>query len=92
LASRLIAVLFPLTEQLARFSSVRVTRRVIGVHAFHQLAVSLERHGNLLFPRGDVEGCLREHRRSLDLAREAGSAELEAAALGGLGDAERSLM
>jgi len=45
-------------------------------------------HGNLLFPRGDVEGCLREHRRSLDLAREAGSAELEAAALGGLGDAE----
>lgn len=45
-------------------------------------------HGNLLFPRGDVEGCLREHRYSLDLAREAGSAELEAAALGGLGDAE----
>ncbi len=45
-------------------------------------------HGNLLFPRGDVEGCLREHRRSLDLAREAGSAELEAAARGGLGDAE----
>jgi len=45
-------------------------------------------HGNLLFPQGDVEGCLREHRRSLALAREAGSAELEAAALGGLGDAE----
>ncbi|WFU41341.1 AAA family ATPase [Bradyrhizobium sp. CB82] len=45
-------------------------------------------HGNLLFPRGDVEGCLREHRQSLALAREVGSAELEAAALGGLGDAE----
>jgi class 3 adenylate cyclase/tetratricopeptide (TPR) repeat protein len=45
-------------------------------------------HGNLLFPRGDLEGCLREHRRSFDLARQAGSAELEAAALGGLGDAE----
>jgi len=45
-------------------------------------------HGNLLFPRGDLEGCLREHRLSFDLAREAGSAELEAAALGGLGDAE----
>ena len=45
-------------------------------------------HGNLLFPSGDVEGCLREHRCSLDLAREAGSAELEAAALGGVGDAE----
>jgi class 3 adenylate cyclase/tetratricopeptide (TPR) repeat protein len=45
-------------------------------------------HGNLLFPKGDLEGCLREHRLSFDLAREAGSAELEAAALGGLGDAE----
>jgi class 3 adenylate cyclase/predicted ATPase len=45
-------------------------------------------HGNLLFPQGDLEGCLREHRFSFDLARQAGSAELEAAALGGLGDAE----
>jgi tetratricopeptide (TPR) repeat protein len=45
-------------------------------------------HGNLLFPRGDMEGCLREHQRSLELARRVGSPELEAAALGGLGDAE----
>ncbi|MDH3669200.1 MAG: AAA family ATPase [Paracoccaceae bacterium] len=44
--------------------------------------------GNLLFPRGDTEGCLREHGLALDLARQAGSAELEAAALGGLADAE----
>jgi tetratricopeptide (TPR) repeat protein len=44
--------------------------------------------GNLCFPRGDIEGCLREHGRSLELAREAGTAEQEAAALGGLGDAE----
>ena len=44
--------------------------------------------GNLLFPRGDIEGCVREHRRGLDLARQAGSAELEAMALGGVGDAE----
>jgi tetratricopeptide (TPR) repeat protein len=44
--------------------------------------------GNLCFPRGDITGCLREHGRSLELARQAGSAELEAAALGGLGDAE----
>jgi class 3 adenylate cyclase/tetratricopeptide (TPR) repeat protein len=44
--------------------------------------------GNLLFPRGDIEGCVREHRRALDLARRAGSAELEAMALGGIGDAE----
>jgi class 3 adenylate cyclase/tetratricopeptide (TPR) repeat protein len=44
--------------------------------------------GNLLFPRGDIEGCVREHRRSLDLAQRAGSTELEAMALGGIGDAE----
>ena len=44
--------------------------------------------GNLCFPRGDIPGCLREHGRGLELARRAGSAELEAAALGGLGDAE----
>src|SRR6476619_6873525 len=44
--------------------------------------------GNLFFPRSDIESCLREHGQSLELARAAGSAELEAAALGGLGDAE----
>jgi tetratricopeptide (TPR) repeat protein len=44
--------------------------------------------GNLLFPRGHIEGCVGEHRRGLELARRAGSAELEAMALGGVGDAE----
>jgi class 3 adenylate cyclase/tetratricopeptide (TPR) repeat protein len=44
--------------------------------------------GNLCFPRGDIEGCLREHGRSLELARTVGAPELEAEALGGLGDAE----
>ena len=44
--------------------------------------------GNLYFPRGQIEHCLAEHRRSLELARAAGSAELEAQAQGGLGDAE----
>src|SRR5215469_7010037 len=44
--------------------------------------------GNLCFPRGDIEGCLREHGIALELARFAGVAELEAMALGGLGDAE----
>ncbi|MBV8592478.1 MAG: AAA family ATPase, partial [Acetobacteraceae bacterium] len=44
--------------------------------------------GNLCFPRGDLGGCLREHRFALELARRAGAAELEAMALGGLGDAE----
>ena len=44
--------------------------------------------GNLCFPRGDIDGCVREHGRSLALAREADDPEQEAAALGGLGDAE----
>lgn len=44
--------------------------------------------GNLFFPRGDIAGCLREHGLSLELARRAEAPELEAAALGGLGDAE----
>jgi tetratricopeptide (TPR) repeat protein len=44
--------------------------------------------GNLCFPRGDLEGCLREHGIALKLARRAGAPELEAMALGGLGDAE----
>ncbi|MBL8907765.1 MAG: AAA family ATPase, partial [Rhizobiales bacterium] len=37
--------------------------------------------GNLYFPRGDIDGCVREHSRSLELAREAQSVEQEAAAL-----------
>jgi tetratricopeptide (TPR) repeat protein len=44
--------------------------------------------GNLYFPRGQIDRCLTEHQRSLEFARSAGSAELEAQALGGLGDAE----
>jgi tetratricopeptide (TPR) repeat protein len=43
---------------------------------------------NLAFPRGDIETSLREHGRSLTLAREAAVPECEADALGGLGDAE----
>jgi class 3 adenylate cyclase/tetratricopeptide (TPR) repeat protein len=44
--------------------------------------------GNLHFPRGNIAGCLAEHETSLQLAREIASPELEAQALGGLGDAE----
>ncbi len=45
-------------------------------------------HGNLCFPRGDIEGCLRHHAESLGHARACASAQHEAAALGGLGDAD----
>lgn len=43
--------------------------------------------GNLLFPRGDIAGCLTEHQKALDYARSAHSPEREALALSGLGDA-----
>jgi class 3 adenylate cyclase/tetratricopeptide (TPR) repeat protein len=43
--------------------------------------------GNLHFPLGNLDACLREHEQALAFAREAGSPELEARALGGLGDA-----
>lgn len=44
--------------------------------------------GNLMFPRGEIDACLREHTAALGLARSVGNPELEAAALGGLADAE----
>lgn len=43
--------------------------------------------GNLHFPRGAFDDCLRAHQRALELAREAGSPEDVARSLGGLGDA-----
>lgn len=43
--------------------------------------------GNLYFPLGRFEECLREHELSRDIARNAGLLEKEARALGGLGDA-----
>lgn len=43
--------------------------------------------GNLYFPLGKFEECLQEHEQSRDLARSAGLLEMEARALGGMGDA-----
>jgi class 3 adenylate cyclase/tetratricopeptide (TPR) repeat protein len=43
--------------------------------------------GSVLFPLGNVRGCLEEHTRALAGARAAGSLELELRALSGLGDA-----
>ncbi len=43
--------------------------------------------GNLFFPLGRLDDCLREHQASLEYARAAGSVEAEATAVGGLGDA-----
>jgi class 3 adenylate cyclase/tetratricopeptide (TPR) repeat protein len=44
--------------------------------------------GNLLFPKGDPDGCYEEHRQGLLLARNVDRKDLEAASLGGIGDAE----
>jgi tetratricopeptide (TPR) repeat protein len=44
--------------------------------------------GNLYFPLGRLDDCRREHELALDEARRCGSLELEALALGGLGDSE----
>jgi len=43
--------------------------------------------GNIFFPLGNIDGCRREHELGLAFARRSGSAEAEARALGGLGDA-----
>ena len=43
--------------------------------------------GSIYFPLGNLEGCLEQHGLALDHARRAGSAEEEALALSGLGDA-----
>lgn len=68
---------------LERAETVAVEHRLVAEQArIHTL------RGNLLFPRGDIEACLREHQLGLDFAQTASSAELEAAALGGVGDAE----
>ena len=54
------------------------------------LALDLSRlhhlRGNLLFPLGRDADCVREHELARRLARDAGSLEAEAAAMGGLGD------
>ena len=43
--------------------------------------------GNIFFPLGNIDGCRQEHERGLGYARRSSSAEAEARALGGLGDA-----
>jgi class 3 adenylate cyclase/tetratricopeptide (TPR) repeat protein len=53
----------------------------------HWLAGIHYLRGNCYFPLGNIEGCLDEHSLALAAARRTSSAEDEALALGGLGDA-----
>jgi len=71
---------------LADLDAAVIAARRLGLVSEHSRACYLR--GNIAFPRGDTEACLREHGSALELAREAGSVELEAAALGGLADGE----
>ena len=44
--------------------------------------------GNILFPRGELDRCFREHQEGLRFAQLASRPDWEAASLGGIGDAE----
>lgn len=57
----------------------------------HDYVLALSRiyylNGNFLFPKGKVEECFEHQKKSLHFARQANNIEMEARALGGLGDA-----
>ena len=77
------------TDDLAgAFDDVEAAVRLAGAAgAEAELARLHHLRGNLLFPRGDTKGCREAHETSLSHARNAGDRALEAAALGGIGDA-----
>lgn len=57
-----------------------------GENAKAELARIHHIRGSLLFPMGDINGCMEQHRMALEYARELDLPELEAMALGGIGD------
>jgi class 3 adenylate cyclase/tetratricopeptide (TPR) repeat protein len=59
-----------------------------GSHLVAELSRLHFLRGNILFPRGELDRCLREHQEGLRFARSANRPDLEAASLGGIGDAE----
>lgn len=75
-----------LEEALAWLDAAQDTASAPGLIA--ELSGIHHLRGNLMFPLGRPEECAREHETALQHARAAGSPELEARALGGLGDAE----
>jgi tetratricopeptide (TPR) repeat protein len=85
-----LAAVKRITEDLA--GAVADLEQADAVAVQHHLLPEQSRihflRGNLCFPRGDLDGCLREHGIGLQLAKRAGATELEAMTLGGLGDAE----
>ena len=74
-------------NQEALTLSDKAQTHAIDHHLTSELAQIHHLRGNLYFPLGNMDGCLREHHAALDWARKAGSPEAEARSLGGLGDA-----
>ncbi len=72
-------------EALARLERAEAEAQGAGLE--EALAKIYFQRGNLLFPMGDIDGCLAAHEAALRSARSVGSKYDEASALGGLGDA-----
>jgi len=69
-------------EELERAEALATEHeRLLDLARIHHL------RGNIYFPLGKVENCFAEHQAAWQFARQAGSTEEEARALGGLGDA-----
>lgn len=82
------SVLRLLDHPAEAFQALERAGRLIDADAMPELASHVHfMRGNVLFPSGDADACLQEHRRALDLAQKARSALAEAQALGGMADA-----
>jgi hypothetical protein len=64
-----------LTDDLAgAFADLNAADEIAGRLAMDEAAARIHiLRGNLLFPRGDIAGCLSEHQHGLKLARRAGA-------------------
>jgi class 3 adenylate cyclase/tetratricopeptide (TPR) repeat protein len=80
-----LSVLDRLEEALALLGEAEAEAERLGLAAM--LARIHGLRGNILFPRGELDRCLAEHARALELAEAAGAVEEEVRAHGGLGDA-----
>lgn len=72
-------------EGLDQLPPAMAIARRLGYKA--ELALLQNLRGNLLFSRGDIEGCLLSHEDAIGSARAAGSAVAEIQARSGIGDA-----
>ncbi|MFZ5791404.1 MAG: adenylate/guanylate cyclase domain-containing protein [Pseudomonadota bacterium] len=80
-----LSVLDRLDEALALLDEAQAEAERLGLTVVRARIHGLR--GNILFPRSELDRCLAEHARALELAVAAGAVEEEARAHGGLGDA-----